>query len=73
MVMTADDCRFVAGVTDELNRDNYKENIDALYKDLTGQLGEEEKIIISYGVCVTASDHVSADDLLAATSAVSAA
>ena len=71
MVMTADDCRFVAGVTDELNRDNYKDNIEALYKDLTGQLGEEEKIIISYGVCVTAKNHVAADDLLATTAEVS--
>ncbi len=71
MVLTADDCKFVAGVTDELTRDNYEECISNLYNDLRGRMNEEEKIIISYGVCVTASNHVSADDLLAATSAVS--
>ncbi len=71
MVMTADDCRFVAGVTDELTRDNYKECIDRLYGELTNELGAEEKLIISYGVCVTAKNHVAADDLLAATDEIS--
>ncbi len=69
MVMTADDCKFVAGVTGELTKDNYEEDVKKLYSELSGKLDEEEKIIISYGVCVTTKDHVSADDLLAATSA----
>ena len=70
MVMTADDCEFVAGVTDELDRSNYKDSIGNLYTDLRGQLSEEEKLVISYGVCVTAETHVAADDLLAATDEV---
>ncbi|MEE3467850.1 MAG: FIST N-terminal domain-containing protein [Eubacterium sp.] len=71
MVMTGDDVNFVAGVTDELTRDNYEESINSLYNDLTTQLGEEEKLIISYGVCVTAKNHVAADDLLEATNKIS--
>ena len=71
LVMTADDCRFEAGVTGELTRDNYEKSIADLYGELSGRVGEKEKIIISYAVCVTARDHVSADDLLAATDAVS--
>ena len=70
MLMTADDCEFVAGVTGELDRDNYKDSISELYSGLHSQLGEEEKLVISYGVCVTAKNHVAADDLLAATDEV---
>ena len=71
MVLTDDDCVFEAGVTDELTRDNYEESISELYHDLKERVGGDEKIIISYGVCVTAKNHVSADDLLSATDAVS--
>ncbi|MBR6229730.1 MAG: FIST C-terminal domain-containing protein [Eubacterium sp.] len=69
MVMTADDCKFAAGVTDELTKENYKDKVRELYQSLSGELGEEEKVIISYGVCVTAMDHVAGDDLLHATDA----
>ena len=71
MVMTDDDCVFAAGVTDELTRDNYESSISDLYNELKEKVGGDEKIIISYGVCVTAQNHVSADDLLSATDAVS--
>ena len=70
MVITGDECRFVADVTEELTLDNYQDVIGDMYHSLSDELGCDEKVILSYGVCVTAIDHVSGDDLLRATDAV---
>ena len=69
MVITGDECRFAADVTEELTLDNYQGIINDMYHSLSDQLGCEEKVILSYGVCVTAMNHVSGDDLLRATDA----
>ena len=49
-VFTADDCSFVAGVTDEMEPDNFRAKIRGTYKQLEEQLGEKPKVIITYAV-----------------------
>lgn len=49
-VFTADDCTFVAGVTSEMNPDNYKAQIKSTYQRLAEELGEKPKIILTYAV-----------------------
>lgn len=70
MIMSADDCRFAAGVTDELTPENYQEQIARVYSGLSSELGEEEQVVLAYGVCVTEKNNVSGDDLLMATNMV---
>ena len=49
-VFTSDDCTFVAGVTDEMNPDNYRAKIRSTYRRLADELGEKPKVIITYAV-----------------------
>ena len=49
-VFTADDCTFVAGVTDEMDQDSYKAKIKSTYSRLEEELGEKPKVIITYAV-----------------------
>lgn len=51
LIMTADDCRFEADMTDNLTADNYTEEIGRTYEKLKKRLaeGEEEKLVITYG------------------------
>ena len=40
----------MAGVTDEMNQDNYKAKIKSTYSRLEEELGEKPKVIITYAV-----------------------
>ena len=62
MLLTADDCEFSVGMTDELNMDNYREAVSATYKRLSAALPSKEKLIISYGGLVNTEDDVGGDD-----------
>lgn len=70
MLLTADDCQFAAGITGALSGDNYMDEIGNTYKSLADRLGNEEKLVISFGVLVTEYDDVAGDDLVHAIDAV---
>ncbi len=64
LLLTADDCEFAAGLTEELDMDNYKKEIARTYDELRGRLGGEVKLIVSYGGTVTDESCVAGDDLV---------
>ncbi len=54
LILTADDCVFSAGITCELNKENYKEEIERLYKELEAQHPSEVKLALCYsGISLT--------------------
>ena len=64
LLLTADDCEFSAGMTAELNVDNYKSEIKRVYDELRGALDGEVKLAISYGGMVTDERCAAGDDLV---------
>ena len=48
LVMSADDVRFSVGMTESLDKDNYKEKLEKLYYAMKGDTQEQEKLILSY-------------------------
>ena len=66
MILTADDCEFSAGMTEELDVDNYKEEIANTYRALRAHLSSEPKLVITYGGMVHEERNVPGDDILAA-------
>lgn len=70
MLLTSDECRFAAGITETLSNDNYMEEIGSVYNKLAAELGNEEKMVISYGVMASEVNNVAGDDLLKAIDAV---
>lgn len=69
MLLTADDCEFSVGMTGELTKDNYKDEIASVYGSLKSALSGPEKLIITYGGMVTSEHNVGGDDLVKAISA----
>lgn len=65
LVLTADDCRFSVGITDELNREHYKEQIESLYTELAAQHTSEVKLGLSYYGIAVAEQELSGSNLLA--------
>lgn len=54
LILTADDCVFSAGITGELDKSNYKEEIACLYKELEAQHPSEVKLALCYsGISLT--------------------
>lgn len=50
MLLTSSDCRFSVGMTQNLNRDNYREQIAETYERLEQALdGEEVKLVLAFG------------------------
>ena len=68
MILTADDCHFSAGMTPELNYDNYKQEIKTCYDRLAAEHDSEIKLIISYGGMTVTQGNVASDDLVYAIS-----
>ena len=66
LLLTADDCEFAAGMTDELNKDNYERQIAGKMEELKAGLTSEVKLVISYGGMVTDERKVAGDDIVAA-------
>jgi hypothetical protein len=64
MILSADDCEFAVGMTDELDRDNYKEEITRVYRQAESSLSSEVKLILSYGGMVTEERHVAGDEIV---------
>ncbi len=64
MVLTADDCKFEAGITDPLATENYEGAIRNVYEKTANRLGDEVKLIISFGMLVTSVDNVPGDEML---------
>lgn len=48
LVMSADDVRFSAGMTGNLNKDNYEIELEKLYRTLKDESKEQEKLILAY-------------------------
>ncbi len=66
MVLTADDCRFEAGITDPLSKENYEGAIRSVYEKAANRLGDEVKIILSFSMLVTNADNVPGDEIIRA-------
>ena len=50
MLLTADDCRFAVGMTENISADNYVEPIRQVYEKLEKELdGEEVKLVLTFG------------------------
>ncbi len=64
-ILTADDCTFSAGMTDDVNVSNYKDLITAKYNELKKAHNDDIKLIISFGGMVISKDSVAGDDLVA--------
>ena len=71
MILTADDCTFTAGITDEINLTNYKSEIPSKYEELKKPHEEDINLVISYGGMVTNDTHVAGDELVATLGEVS--
>ncbi len=63
LLMSADDCCFAAGITEELEQGNFREELTRVYRSLSDSLDGEEKLIITYGCHVTEEEDVSGDDV----------
>ncbi len=48
LILTADDCRFSVGITGELGREGYREEIASLYREAEAQHDSEVKLCLSY-------------------------
>ena len=70
MLLTADDCEFAVGMTKELYKDNFQEEISKVYTELKAGLSSEPKLILSYAGMVTDEDHVPGDGLVDALDSV---
>ena len=66
LLLTADDCEFAAGMTDDLTKGNYERQIADKIKELKGSLSSGIKLVISYGGMVTDEQDVAGDDIVAA-------
>lgn len=64
LLLTADDCFFSAGMTDDLTMDNYREEIASVYEDLAARLPSEPKLVISFGGMVSDDNDVSGDKVI---------
>ena len=69
MLLSADDCSFTVGMTDELNVNNYEEQIGDTYRALLAQTDAEVKLVISYGGMLTKEEDVAGDNLVSALNA----
>ena len=68
MLLTADDVTFSAGMTEELNYDNYRQEIQSTYDKLKAEHDSEIKLVLSYGGMTVEKDNVAGDDLVYAVS-----
>lgn len=64
MILTADDCEFSVCMTDELDRDNYRDELTRAYRQAENGLSSPVKLILSYGGMVTNERHVAGDDIV---------
>ncbi len=64
MLLTADDCDFSIGMTDELNSENFIEKISETYRELKSSLPGEVKLVLTYGAMSTGNRNVSGDELV---------
>lgn len=65
LILTADDCQFSVGITDELDREHYKEQIKRLYAELEAQHPSEVKLGLGYYGIAVAEQELSGSNLLA--------
>ncbi len=66
MLLTADDCDFSIGMTDELNSENFIEEISKTYRELKSSLPGEVKLVLTYGAMSIGDRNVSGDELVRA-------
>ena len=64
MILTGDDVEFSAGITEELDINNYKREMEKTYNDLKKKLSSPEKLVISYGGAVYEEKDVAGDWLV---------
>lgn len=70
LLLSADDCAFAVGMTDELDRNNYREEIASLCMSLREELPGAPKIILTYGGMVASEKNVPEDEVIDAIESV---
>ena len=66
MILTADDCTFTAGVTEELTPDDYRSKIREAYTSQLDKHNSEIKLILCYSGMIINEKNVAGDDLAGA-------
>lgn len=66
LLLTADDCCFTAGITCELDKENYKDEITRLYKELEAQHPSAVKLALCYSGISLNDPILSGSNLLSA-------
>ena len=61
MILTGDDVEFSAGITEEMDIHNYKQEMEKTYKELKSKLSSPEKLVLSYGGPVYTEEDVAGD------------
>jgi hypothetical protein len=66
LIMTADDCEFSVGITGELTKEDYREELANLYRELTARQTTEAKLCLCYyGIPLDAKE-ISSSNLISA-------
>jgi hypothetical protein len=71
LLLTADDCRFTAGITGELDHGNYRDEIERAFGELEARHGEEAKLCLCYYGSSVHEQVLTGSNLLAALDAAS--
>ncbi len=66
LLLTADDCAFAVGMTDELDNKNYRGEITRLCASLRKELPAPPKLALTYGGMVASEENVPGDEVVAA-------
>ncbi len=64
LLLTADDCSFAVGMTDDLNKDHYREEITNLCASLRQELPAPPKLALTYGGMVASEENVPGDEVV---------
>ena len=66
LLLSADDCEFAIGMTDDLNNENYETEITSLCTSLSKELPAPPKLVLTYGGMVASEENVPADEVIRA-------
>ena len=70
LILSADDCEFSVGMTEELNVNNFKEEIKKTYQQAQSKLSSREKLVISYGGGVIEEEDAPGNEIVKALTAL---
>lgn len=70
LLLSADDCEFAVGMTGNLDKENYREEIASLCESLLKELPAPPKLALTFGGMVASEKNVPGDEVVAAVEAV---